>query len=181
MLQGKLVTLRAFQPEDLDALTAFQNDVETELLSGGDPPTPTPRETMAEMWERRRASRDNASFVIEADDKVIGQAGLFGANAVSRTVMLGITIGDKDYWGRGYGSEAVELMVDYAFRMQNVRKVCLSVLGNNPRAIAAYLKAGFVEEGRQVRQEWSDGDYVDLVLMGVFRDGAGDAVAGAER
>jgi RimJ/RimL family protein N-acetyltransferase len=171
MLQGKLVTLRAFRTDDLEVLTAYQNDVETELSGGGDPPTPTPAETMAEMWERRRAGGD-ASFVIEADGKVIGQAGLFGANAVDRTIQLGITIGDKDYWGRGYGGEAVQLLVDYAFRLRNYRKVCLSVLGNNPRAMGAYRKAGFVEEGRLVRQEWNNGQYVDLVQMGVFRDDA---------
>jgi RimJ/RimL family protein N-acetyltransferase len=169
MLQGKLVLLRAFHPDDLDRLTDFRNDLETEVLSGGDPPTPTPRESMAELWERRRGHTGDATFVIEADGKVIGDAALFGANAVSRTVELGITIGDKDYWGRGYGSEAVQLLVDYAFQSRNIRKVTLSVLGNNPRAIAAYRKAGFVEEGRRQLQEWNDGEYVDLVLMGVFR------------
>ena len=120
MLFGELVTLRAFRSDDLAAMNAHANDVETELFSGGAPPTPRP-------------------------------------------------MGDKDYWGRGYGREATRLAVDYAFTMRNVRKVYLDVLANNPRAIAAYTKVGFVEEGRRRAHVWSGGAYVDLVLMGIFR------------
>ena len=172
MLQGEKVRLRAFRPDDLDALTAFQNDIETELLGGGAPPRPTPREHMAHLWERLSNDRSGAAFIIEADGKVIGHLGLFDADVEARTMELGITIGDKDYWGRGYGSEALRLAVDYAFRMRNVRKVHLSVLANNPRAIAAYRRNGFIEEGRRREHAYSAGEYVDLVYMAVFRTDA---------
>jgi RimJ/RimL family protein N-acetyltransferase len=172
MLHGELVTLRAFRPEDVDVLFAGTNDVETELFSGGGAPTPTPRESVVELWERRRNDRNSVDFIIEADGKVIGELGLFDPNHVARTMELGITVVDKEYWGRGYGSEAVRLAVDYGFRFRNVRKVCLTVLANNPRAIKAYAKAGFVEEGRRKLQVWNGGEYVDEVLMGVFRPDA---------
>jgi RimJ/RimL family protein N-acetyltransferase len=172
MLHGDLVTLRAFRPEDLDALSAYQNDVETELLSGGAAPTPSPRESMAEIWERRRNDKGSIDFIIEADDKVIGECGLFNGDPIARTMEFGITVGDKAYWGRGYGSEATRLAVDYGFRFRNLRKIFLHVLANNPRAIAAYGKAGFVEEGRQKQQVWGDGEYLDQVFMGVFRPDA---------
>lgn len=164
--------LRAFKPDDLDALTAFQNDLQTELLGGGDPPRPTTREWMAQLWERLSNDRSGASFVMEADGKVIGNLGLFNVDLEARTMELGITIGDKDYWGRGYGTEAIRLATDYAFRMRNVRKVHLSVLANNPRAIAAYTKVGFVEEGRRREHAWNAGSYVDLIYMGLFRPDA---------
>lgn len=169
MLFGELVTLRAFRSDDLAAMNAHANDVETELFSGGAPPTPRPIESTAELWERRRSDRESVDFVIEADGKVIGECGLFGGDRVARTMEFGITVGDKDYWGRGYGREATRLAVDYAFTMRNVRKVYLDVLANNPRAIAAYTKVGFVEEGRRRAHVWSGGAYVDLVLMGIFR------------
>ena len=169
MLQGERVLLRAFRPEDLDALTAFQNDLETELLGGGDPPRPSTRESMVELWDRYDKDRAGAAFVIEADGKVIVDCGLLNGDAEARRMEFVITIGDKAYWGQGYGTEALELAVDYAFRMRNVRKVYLTVLANNPRAIASYTKAGFVEEGRQREHCWSDGGYVDLVLMARFR------------
>jgi RimJ/RimL family protein N-acetyltransferase len=169
MLQGERLLLRAFRPEDLDALTAFHNDVETELLGGGLPPRPTTREYMAKLWDGRDEDRSTASFVIEADGTVIGDLGLFNADVEAQTIEIGITIGDKAYWGKGYGTEAVRLGLDYAFRLRNMRKVHLTVLANNPRAIASYTKAGFVEEGRQRQHAWSAGEYVDLVLMAAFR------------
>jgi RimJ/RimL family protein N-acetyltransferase len=88
----------------------------------------------------------------------------------SGTAELGIGIGDRDYWGRGYGREAVSLLVDYGFRMHNLRKIWLTAHGSNERAIRSYLAAGFVEEGRQREQTWSGGRYEDLVLMAIFRD-----------
>ena len=81
-----------------------------------------------------------------------------------------IVIGDKAYWGRGYGSDAVNVLLDYAFRLRNLRKVYLNVNGNNPRAMRAYAKCGFVEEGRWRKHVWSNGEYVDLVCMGILRE-----------
>jgi diamine N-acetyltransferase len=60
-------------------------------------------------------------------------------------------------------------MVDYAFRLRNLRKVWLTVLGNNARAMAAYQKCGFAEEGRLRQPVWSNGEYVDWVYMGILR------------
>jgi diamine N-acetyltransferase len=169
MLHGEHVTLRAFRSEDLPLLNAWANDLETELLSGGAPPTPRAQEHTAALWERRQGDNTSIDFIIEADGKVIGECGLFAPDAIARTVEFGITLGDKDYWGRGYGSEATALAVDYAFTHRNVRKVHLDVLANNPRAIAAYTKVGFVEEGRRREHVWNGGGYVDLVLMGLIR------------
>jgi RimJ/RimL family protein N-acetyltransferase len=84
--------------------------------------------------------------------------------------MLGITIGDKNYWGQGYGREAVSLLLGYAFRLRNMRRVYLSVNGTNERAIRAYRACGFVEEGRLRQHVWSNGQYIDLVYMGALRE-----------
>ncbi len=78
--------------------------------------------------------------------------------------------GDKDYWGKGYGREAISLLLQYAFQYHNLHKVWLRVNANNVRAMGAYRACGFVEEGRQRSHVWNDGHYVDLVLMGVLRD-----------
>src|SRR6185437_16196795 len=125
MLHGELVTLRAYRPSDLDLLTAFQNDLETELFGGGAPPSPKTREAIGAMWDRRGSDPNAWSYVIESDGKLIGDCGLFDANAVDRTAQLGIGIGDHHYWGRGYGTEAVRLLTDYGFRLRNLRKICL--------------------------------------------------------
>ncbi|MEZ4664933.1 MAG: GNAT family protein, partial [Caldilineaceae bacterium] len=85
------------------------------------------------------------------------------------TAELGITIGDQAYWGKGYGREAIQLIVAYGFRHHNLHKVHLRVLGRNERAMRAYAACGFVEEGRLRQHAWIDGEYDDLVCMGVLR------------
>lgn len=172
MLTGELVTLRPIEPDDYLALAEFANDVELELLGGGDPPTPTPQASVAAMYEQQRENPDSINFAITANEaagKLIGQCGLWRHDQLGRTVELGITIGVREYWGRGYGREAVALLVGYAFRLRNMRKVHLSVHASNTRAIRSYTAAGFVEEGRLREHVWSDGAYVDLVLMGRLR------------
>ncbi len=171
MLTGEKVRLRALRRDDLETLCEFNNDLEVELAGGGDPPIPQSLERLQAEFDKEVANggRDGSNFAIEADDRLIGHAGLFNFNETARTCELGITIGDASYWGQGYGSESVKLLLDYAFRLRNIRKVFLTVNGNNARAVRAYQKCGFKEEGRLREQVWSDGRYIDLVYMGVFQ------------
>ncbi len=170
MLQGKRVLLRAIRRDDLPRQCAFNNAVEVELAGGGDPPIPQSLERLEAEFDAdiSHGGRNGAGFAIEADGKFIGQCALFNFNDTARTCELGITIGDTEYQGKGYGREAITLLLDYAFRLRNLRKVCLNVNGDNERAQRAYRACGFVEEGRWRTQVWSAGQYVDLVCMGVF-------------
>jgi RimJ/RimL family protein N-acetyltransferase len=172
MLHGDKVVLRAIARDDLPRLWQFNNDLEVEVAGGGDPPIPQSLERLLAEFDQdaARGGRDNARFAIEADGIVVGQCGLSAFNETDRTVELGIAIGDKAYWGRGYGRDAVRVLVEYAFRYRNMRKVWLRVWGNNERGIRAYRAAGFVEEGRLRRHVWSAGEYVDLVYMGILRE-----------
>jgi RimJ/RimL family protein N-acetyltransferase len=169
MLTGKLVTLRAIEPDDYPALNRWSNDVEVEVLSGGAPPSPHPLADTTALHERLAADQDAVNFAIEAEGTMIGTCGLFRFDHIARVAELGITIGEHAYWGRGYGRDAVELLVEYGFRHRSLHKVVLTVNGSNERAIRAYQAVGFVEEGRQRAQVWSDGRYDDLVLMGRIR------------
>lgn len=172
MLQGHKVLLRAFRRSDLELLCQYNNDLEVELAGGGDAPMPQPLERLLAEFdaESAKGGRDNCNFAIEADGKFIGQCALFHFDNVAQTAELGITIGDKAYWGRGYGREAIALLLDYAFRQRNLRKVWLSTNGTNERAIRAYQACGFVVEGRLRQHVWSNGQYTDSVTMGVFRE-----------
>lgn len=171
MLQGKRVLLRGMTRDDLARQWEFNNDLEVELAGGGDPPTPQSFERVLAEFDQEAAKggRNGPAFAIEADGKFIGQCALFNVNPVAQTCALGITIGDKAYWGRGYGRESVELLIDYGFRHRNYHKIWLEVHGNNERAQRAYAACGFREEGRLRQHVWSDGRYEDLVVMGILR------------
>jgi len=142
------VRLRARERDDLARLWEFDNDLAVELAGGGDPPMPQAHARLLAEFEREvaKGGRDGMSFVIEVDGQVIGQCALFNADETAHTCELGITIGDKAYWGQGYGRESVRLLLKYAFRHHNYHKVWLRV------------------------HVWSDGRYDDLVLMGVLRE-----------
>jgi RimJ/RimL family protein N-acetyltransferase len=175
MLRGLKVVLRALRREDLKRLCEFNNDVEVELSDGGDPPLPQSLQRLeAEYDERvRHGGRDGAVFAIEANGKFIGQCGLHHEGIIDSTAgtfELGIAIGDRDYWGKAYGRDAVKVLLDYAFRLRNAHKVWLRVNAPNERAIRSYRACGFVEEGRLREQVWGNGRYTDLVYMGILRE-----------
>lgn len=172
MLIGERVCLRAARREDMELLCQYNNDLDVELAGGGDPPIPQSLERLLAEFdaEAGKGGRNGAGFVIEVDRRCIGQCALFQFDDVAHTAALGITIGDKAYWGQGLGREAVGLLLDYAFRLRNLRRVWLTVNGRNERALRAYRACGFVEEGRQRQHVWSNGAYDDLVYMAVMRE-----------
>lgn len=172
MLKGERVVLRALSRDDLQRMWEFNNDLDVELAGGGDPPMPQPFERLVADIERDWASggRDDALFAIDVDGVHIGAAVLMHPNFTARTVELGIGIGNKEYWGRGYGREVVALLLEYAFRYRNYRRVWLWVHGRNERGIRAYKAAGFIEEGRLRQHVYSNGQYDDAVYMGVLRE-----------
>ena len=174
MLKGERLILRARERDDLPRLHEFFNDMEVKLLAGGDPPRPQSRERFQHAFEEdNKRDKPNphvlGDFVIEADGKCIGICGLWHYNHASGACELGITIGDRDYWGRGYGREAIALLLDYGFRIRNLRRIHLSTSSNNERALRCYRACGFVEEGRLRQHIWSAGQYVDEVWMGILR------------
>lgn len=170
MLQGEKVRLRAIEREDLPTWWAFNNDVDVEIAGGGDPPYPQSLARLQAEFENdaARGGRDGPRFAIEADGHMIGQCAFFGMEPVARTAAIGITIGDQRYWGRGYGRDAIRVLVDYGFRLLNLHRIWLDVHGRNERAQRAYRACGFVEEGRLRRHVWSNGRHDDLVYMGLL-------------
>lgn len=171
MLRGKRVVLRSVEREDLPTLCAFNNDLELEVVGGGDPPLPQSLARLQAEYDSNvsKGGRDDPWFAIEVEGKMIGQVALHGFQDVHRTCELGIGIGDKAYWGQGYGREVVLLLLDWAFRYRNLNRVWLTTISSNVRAYRCYLACGFVEEGRQRQHLWGAGHYEDLIYMGILR------------
>jgi RimJ/RimL family protein N-acetyltransferase len=83
---------------------------------------------------------------------------------------VGIGIGEREYWGKGYGKDAMRIMLRYAFMELNLHRVSLNVYEYNPRAIRSYEKAGFTVEGRQRQALNRDGRRWDMIYMGSLRE-----------
>jgi RimJ/RimL family protein N-acetyltransferase len=171
MLRGERVTLRALEREDLRLLWEANNDLEVELLGGGFAPRPKSYAEIEARFERDIADEGQReiNFVIEADGTAVGTCGLRDLDWTARCAALGIAIFDRHYWGQGYGREAVDLLLEYAFRIRNLNRVWLDVLADNERALRSYRAVGFVEEGRLRQDSWSEGRFKDSVVMGILR------------
>lgn len=172
MLKGDRVILRPLEREDLPRMNELDNDLEFGLLGGIEPPVPRSMARLEKQFDEWMSDKNPSGvyFAIEADGEYIGGCSLHNIDRTSRTAELGIGIGERKYWGKGYGREIVCLLLDYGFRILNLHKIALRVKSTNERAIRSYRSAGFVEEGRLRRHLWSAGEYVDVVLMGVLRD-----------
>ncbi len=170
MLTGERVVLRAWERTDLPHIWTMYNDLEVEHRASDSRPLPTSLATLEARFDKRSSEPepDKARFVIEADGELIGECTLHFFDDYSHACHLGISL-RRDKWGQGYGQDAVRTLVDYAFRYLNFRKVSLEVLADDARAVGAYKKAGFTEEGCFRAHTWHNGTYADVLRMAVFR------------
>ena len=110
-------------------------------------------------------------FAIETEEGLhLGNVGLHSLDWTNRKAELGIVIAEKEYWGRGYGTDAVPSVLDFAFNAMNLHCTHLSVLEFNRRAIRCYEKGVFHQEGREREAFFRDGRYHDSLLMAVLRE-----------
>jgi RimJ/RimL family protein N-acetyltransferase len=110
------------------------------------------------------------SIVANEGDLPIGRCLLFNVDHINRSSFLGIFIGDKEYWSKGYGREAITLLLEYAFNLLNLNSVMLGVFSFNERAIQCYKSVGFKEIGRRRQSRLIGGKYYDGVLMDILAE-----------
>lgn len=114
--------------------------------------------------------RTDGVFAVDLlDGRHIGMADYRDVDPVAHSATVGITIGEKDLWGQGYGSEALELLVGYLFDHLNLHRVQLDTWSGNERAMRSFARIGFREEGRLRDAIWGPGRYFDSVVMGMVR------------
>lgn len=170
MQYGKLVRLRALEPEDAERAYRWINDREvTQFLMARYPYSLAAEKDWAAA-AAKPADFSEVRFAIETLDGVhIGICGLHRGRPEDRLADLGIMIGEKEYWSQGYGTDAMLTVLRFAFYQMNLNKVTLGVFEINPRARAVYEKCGFIEEGRGREEYYQDGRYIDVIRMGVLR------------
>lgn len=171
MYSGKLVRLREYRKSDIETVLKFFHDEEViKNLSPGIP-YPYTFEDEEKWFENNSALNDNYNFAIEtiASNKYIGGCGINQIDWKNSWVIIGIVIGDKDYWSKGYGLDAMNVLVGFIFNQMNINKIKLNVFSFNERAIACYEKCGFIREGVLREELFRDGKYYDVIAMGMFR------------
>ena len=123
-------------------------------------------EEIERFFAARALGPESLSLAVHIRDtnRLIGTCALSQLDSDNGSALYHITIGEKDMWGRGYGTEATRLMLDHAFGTLNLHRIALSVFSFNERAIRSYRSCGFVIEGRAREAIWRDGRWWDEVV-----------------
>ena len=170
MIEGEDVRLRPVEREDLPRFAEWFNDPEVRrYLDMYLPFSLAQEERWFEHLQERLASKETVMLTIETSDGVtIGNITLFDINWKDRHAELGVTIGEKAYWGQGYGSDAIRTMLGVGFDSMNLHRIFLRVHADNARAIGSYQKVGFRKEGTLRESVFREGVYHDMHIMSVL-------------
>jgi RimJ/RimL family protein N-acetyltransferase len=174
LFTGTLVRLAAVNPDETSKSAAkWGRDSEYRRLMDSDPPrlfsVKASREWMEKQLEKEPDTFWFAVRTLE-DDRLLGEIDLAVTSWGSRDAFVGIGIGEREFWGKGYGTDAMNLTLRYAFIELNLRRVTLNVFEFNERAVRAYEKAGFHMEGRQRQAIIREGRRWDVLYMGILRE-----------
>lgn len=169
-LSGERINLRPLESEDLAQLQCWCNDPEIRSLTGET--RPSSRSALEKYYQRLQEDENRVWFAIEvrATGQIIGECGLLRMFPDWRTTDLSIILGERSAWRQGYGSEAIRLLLDYAFGFLNMHRVAIGVVGFNTAALRFYEKAGFQREGVQREGYFHNHHYHDFVMMSILED-----------
>jgi RimJ/RimL family protein N-acetyltransferase len=178
MIEGKRVRLRRIEREDLPSYTEWMNDPELRAHLAQIYPLSQAQE---EQWFEATLRLEPAlqPFAIEArlatrrsrsDFTLVGTIALHNLDWRNRSSELGLFLGPRTLWGKGYGTEALRLFAAFAFGELNLHRLWLRVYDDNARARRCYEKVGFRLEGQLRQDRFHDGRYHDSVVMGLLRD-----------
>lgn len=172
MLRGKKVILRPVDIEkDFERCWQWINDFEI-MQFLGKPYRPITREKERELLRSLIEKESSVAFAIDTFGGThIGMTNLGNISHFDGTAFTGTLIGDKQYLGRGYGTDAKMMLLWHAFKVLNLRRINSHVLSSNPRSIRCQLKCGYEIEGIKRKEVYKNGRYCDLVLLAVFRRG----------
>jgi RimJ/RimL family protein N-acetyltransferase len=176
ILAGEGVRLRPPGEEDLALFVRWFNDPEVRYwLAMSDGPELT-LESEREWYDEMREDPSRVVWCIETGEgQPIGNLGLHAIDERQGRATLGISIGEKEYWGRGYGTAAIRQVLRYSFEELGMRRVDLQVDEDNVRAVHCYEKCGFVREGLLRAHRLRQGQPVNMLVMGVLREEFKDA------
>jgi RimJ/RimL family protein N-acetyltransferase len=175
VLRGKLVRLSAFDPEEMSkAFARWNMNSEYQRLLNATPYKMQSAKSHLKWMEEEVGEISPASYFFSiralAEDNLLGELNLDVVNWSGRDAFVGLGIGEPEYWSRGYGTDAMNVLLRFAFTEINLRRVSLTVFEYNPRAIRSYEKAGFRHEGHLRDLLHREGRRWNELYMGILRE-----------
>jgi RimJ/RimL family protein N-acetyltransferase len=168
-LEGELVRLRPIEPRDADAMWELVTDPQSRRVTGTQV---TFTREQIERWcadAHKAVGRVDLAVTAGGADEYLGEIVLSDIDELNGSASLRLSLRPGSR-GRGYGTEAIDLVLGLAFDGYGLHRVTLDVLAINPRALALYEGVGFVAEGR-LREAYRDGDrWCDAVVMGILEE-----------
>jgi RimJ/RimL family protein N-acetyltransferase len=171
MLYGERIRLRSNERSDLPIFVEWLNDPEVRrYLSNVLPISQAAEEQWFENMLKRPAEEQPLGIEIKDGDgwRLVGNCGFFEVNWRVRSSEVGLFIGDKSCWNKGYGTEVLQLLLQHGFGALNLNRIFLRVDIENLGAIRAYQKAGFVQEARLRESVFHDGRPGDELIMSIL-------------
>lgn len=168
-LVGERIYLSPRNVEDVEIFTEWINDFYVTDYTGRSYQTMTLQEE-ENFLESTEKGKNTFSIIDIETDKIIGTIGLHELDHINRTATLGIFIGNRDYWSKGYGTEAIRLILDFGFNYLNLNNIDLALMEFNQRALKCYQKCGFKEIGRRRKCKFINGKYYDSILMDILAE-----------
>ena len=168
-LEGRTVVLRRHHARNVAAFTRWYADPEVARLTRYQDGPMRP-DDIRRFFEARVAGAGSLALAVHlrGSDRLIGTCAFSQLDGDNGSALFHITIGERDCWGRGYGTEATALMLEHAFGTLGLHRVALAVFAFNERAIRAYRRVGFVVEGRSREAIWRDGRFCDEIQMSIL-------------
>ncbi len=175
LFTGKLVRLAAYDPEEVGkAFSKWSRDSEFWRLMGAGAAFMPSAKDATKFFEKEMEELVPGMHFFGvrtlADDALVGEMALEVVDWSARDAFVGLSIGERENWGKGYGTEMMRLFLQFAFMEMNLRRVTLAVFEYNPRAIRVYENAGFRHEGRVRKALHKEGARWDLLFMGILRE-----------
>ena len=168
-LEGEKVYLSPINQDDYETYVKWLNNPNiTQFLDCNDSLITLSKEK--ELLDKIANEEFCFAIIKKEDDTLLGNVGVTKIDYKNGKAELGIFIGDEENLSKGYGSEAIKLIINFAFNEIRLHSVMLTVFSNNPRAIKAYTKCGFKEFGRRHEAIYHNGEYLDLIYMEIINE-----------
>lgn len=167
-LAGEKIYLSPMNIEDAEIYVKWLNDFNvTDGLGTSNKITTLEAE---KEWILQNSNQYQLAIIRLEDNKLIGNCGFHGIDQLRQCADVGLFIGDEENRNKGYGQEALNLLLDYGFNYLNFNNIMLRVFAFNERAINCYKKAGFKEIGRRRKAYYLKGKFHDEVFMDILRE-----------